>query len=125
MTSPRLRRGHQCQMRVSTPVDSMLCRAPAVERREDNGLWACPEHRLYGQTFTANPGRLPAIRGARRRRPEPRELLGFPVMVTNPNTHDVWLGTGVAIAQTPSILIEDDRGHRFMLPLEWARVRQS
>ncbi|QCW22568.1 hypothetical protein QDA05_gp11 [Microbacterium phage Honeyfin] len=121
----RLRRQRPCAIRMSTDLTSPRCGKPAVEKREDSGLWACREHRLYGQTFTPNPGRLPAIRGARRRRPEPRELLGFPVMVTNPNTHDVWLGTGVAIAQTPSILIEDDRGHRFMLPLEWARGRQG
>ncbi|QBI98093.1 hypothetical protein SEA_FIREMAN_9 [Microbacterium phage Fireman] len=120
----RLRRQRPCVIRMTTDLTSPRCGKPAVERREDNWLWVCEEHRLYGQTFTPDPGTDMRKRG-RQRRPKPHELLGVPVMVTNPHTHDVWLGRGIALSDQPSILIEDDRGHRFMLPLEWARTRQS
>lgn len=120
----QLRRVHPCAIRNYSTLDSPKCGRPGVEVREDNGLWACDMHRLFGQRHAASPGTDMRKRG-RQRRPEPHELLGVPVMVVNPHTHDVWVGSGIALSTEPVILIEDDRGHRFMLPVAWARGRQS
>ncbi len=121
--STQLRRPRTCQVRRSTSLDSKPCGIPAIDKREDNGLWVCAWHRLWGQTHATSPGTDMRKRG-RQRRPEPHELLGVPVMVVNPHTHDVWVGRGIALSTEPVILIEDDRGHRFMLPVAWARGRQ-
>ena len=120
-----LRRVHACEIRTDTRLDAPKCARPSVERREDNGLWVCGRHRLFGQTFTPDPGTDTRPRGPKRRRPEPDSLLGHPVMVMNPRTHEVWIGQGVALSVEPVILIEDERGNRFMLPLSWARPRHE
>ncbi|AWY05359.1 hypothetical protein HOT42_gp08 [Microbacterium phage Metamorphoo] len=121
----RLRRQRPCVIRMTTDLHSPRCGQPAVEKREDNEFWVCAEHRLYGQTFTRNPGVLPADRGARRRAPfTTADLLGNPVIVENPHTGDVWRGQAIASSTMPSILIEQSDGERMMLPLDWARPRR-
>lgn len=55
----------------------------------------------------------------------PQELIGNDVTVTNPQMHSTWKGRAVAISEHPVILIEDDSGHRLMLPLAWAKLDRS
>lgn len=125
MTAP-LRRLRTCQVRRSSRLDSKVCGHTAVEKREDNALWVCMFHRLWGQTHATDPGVLPADRGERRRAPFTHsDLLGAPIIVQNPQTGDRWEGIGLAYSEEPCILIEQQgvHGQRLMLPLAWARPR--
>lgn len=49
-------------------------------------------------------------------------LLGRRVVVTNPHNHSEWRGEGIAIADHPSIVVEQGDGPRVTLPLAWARL---
>lgn len=123
MTTRPLRRLRTCQVRRSSRLDSEVCGHTAVEKRDDNGLWACLFHRLWHQAHATDPGILPANRGERRRAPWSHgDLLGQPVIVQNPHTGDRWEGVALAYSEDPSILI--DYGQRLMLPLSWARPRR-
>lgn len=51
------------------------------------------------------------------------ELIGNIVTVTNPDLESRWSGVAVAIAEHPSILVEETgTGRRLMLPLAWAEL---
>lgn len=49
-------------------------------------------------------------------RPDLMALLGRRVTVTNPNAGRAWTGKLVAVADDPSVVIDQDRGPRMTLP---------
>lgn len=53
----------------------------------------------------------------------PEEYLGKRVLVTNPDIPDAeWSGLAVAASTEPVILVEQDNGHRLLLPARWVTV---
>jgi len=56
--------------------------------------------------------------------PEQREWISnaAPVVVENPNGVDRWEGRAIAIADHPTIIIEQADGSRVSRPLAWARA---